>query len=91
MWVRVRVLLSERGVDVTASILVESFPDDNSFEFGVLITQEGKIMQYGFDYLHKVISEGEFTEWNDITSRFRDTPYEKSVKNGIELKDAKGI
>jgi hypothetical protein len=70
---------------------VESFPDDNSFEFGVLITQDGKIMQYGFDYLQKDISEGEFTEWNDITSRFRDTPYGESVSNGIKLRDAKEI
>jgi len=40
--VRMRALLSERGVNVTASILVESFPDDACFEFGVLIAPDEK-------------------------------------------------
>lgn|SRR5574341_24759 len=91
MWVRVRTLLNERGIDVNASVLVESFPDDVNFEFGVLITQNGKVIQYGYDYIRKGISEGEFTEWNDITSRFNETPYGESVNTGIKLRDAKEI
>ena len=90
MWIRLRSLLAERGVNVGSTILVESFPDDTDFEFGVLITQDGKVIQYGFSYIGRDVSEGELSEWNDITAQYLSTPYSESVAQGMEIKDAHG-
>jgi len=87
MWVRIRTLLQERGIDAKTSILVESFPDDTSFYFGVLITKDGSVIQYGFDYLGKEIQNGQFSEWQDLTQQYKDMPYCKSVKTGMILRD----
>lgn len=86
MWTRIRHLLDGRGIKVDKSILVESFPDDTCFEFGILITQDGSIIQYGFDYLSKKVQDGEFTEWEDLTPRYENTPYYESIKTGMELR-----
>jgi len=87
MWARIRKLLDARGINVGKSFLVESFPDDNSFDFGILVTQDGFVIQYGFDYLGKTVQEGEFTEWGDLTSRYQNTPYSESIKAGMELRN----
>jgi hypothetical protein len=88
MWARIRQLLAERGIKANTSFLVESFPDDTSFYFGVLITQDGLVIQYGFDYLGKPVQEGEFTEWQDLTDSYQNTPYFESVETGMELQNA---
>jgi hypothetical protein len=83
-WERLRELLTQRGVNPSTSILVECFPDDNSFQFGILIAQSSKIIQFGFDYLHRSIAEGQFSEWEDLTERYQDSPHRESIRIGID-------
>jgi len=85
-WNRLRDLLRTRGVDPNESTLVECFPDDNSFEFGILIAPDGRVIQFGFDYLHRPIDEGQLSEWEDLTDRWPDSPYRESVGAAIELR-----
>ena len=35
-WTGLRSLLNEKGVDPSTSILADCFPDDTTFEFGVI-------------------------------------------------------
>src|SRR5262245_59658613 len=67
MWARMRALLEERGVSASTSALATSFADDTSFEFGIVVTSDRRVYQFGFDYLHKAVDQGVFTEWVDLT------------------------
>jgi hypothetical protein len=85
LWSRLRDLLSERGVEPGGAVLAECFPDDTSFEFGVVVTAAGSVFQFGFDYLNKQIAEGIFSEWEDLTSRFRSTPHSASIEEALKV------
>jgi len=38
-----RELLEERGVSPSTSVLATSFPNDNSFEFGIVVTSDRRV------------------------------------------------
>jgi hypothetical protein len=68
MWSRIRDLLQERGIEPTTSALVQFFPDDASFQYGVLATADGRVFEFGFDYLHSSERAGIFAEWRDCST-----------------------
>jgi hypothetical protein len=79
MWARMRELLEERGVSPGTSVLATSFPDDTSFEFGVVVTSNRRVYQFGLAYLHKPVTQGVFTEWVNLTERHASSPYHDDV------------
>jgi hypothetical protein len=85
MWRRTRELLEERGVAPATSILATSFPDDTSFEFGVVVTSDRRVFQFGFDYLHTPVERGVFTEWVDLTDRHAASPYRDDVATALDV------
>jgi hypothetical protein len=85
LWARHRELLLARGINPETAILAESFPDDADFEFGVLVTADRRVIQFGLDYLQKDVVEREFREWEDITDRYVDSPYCESAKAALEM------
>jgi hypothetical protein len=85
MWTRLRQLLLEHGVAVETAILATSFPDDTSFEFGVVVTIDRRVYQFGLDYLHKPVEQGSLTEWVDLTERYTSSPYREEVAVALDL------
>ena len=85
MWRRSRELLEERGVSPATSFLATSFPDDTDFEFGVIVTSDRRVYQFGLDYLHKPVEQGVFTEWVDLTERHAGSPYREDVAAALDL------
>jgi len=84
-WRRLRDLLSERGVSPPGAVLAVCFPDDNSFEFGIVVAEDRSVFQFGFEYLKRPRSEGVLSEWEDLTSRFRATPHSDSIEAALKL------
>jgi hypothetical protein len=85
-WIRLRSLLNEKGVAPSTSILADCFPDDTSFEFGVIVTFEGRVFQFGFDYLHRSVEDGTLSEWVELTDRHSATPYHAEVAEALALR-----
>jgi hypothetical protein len=95
-WSRLRNLLRERGVSPDQAALAECFPDGDSPEFGIVVATDRTdlfgvvvavdrtVFQFKLSYLD-VIEEGTFSEWVDLTARFRSTPYRASINAAIEL------
>jgi len=79
MFVRIRELLALRGVEPSTTWLAQFFPDDNSFEFGVVLTEDGLVFQFGYDYLHRDPGTGEFTEFEDWTSTWQISFYSAEI------------
>ena len=84
-WSTLRALLRDRGVAPEDAALAECFPDDTSFEFGVVVSQEGSVFQFGFDYLKHPVENGILSEWEDLTARFRSTPHRASIETALEF------
>jgi len=82
-WARLRALLRDRGVAPESAALAECFPDDSSFEFGVVVSKEGSVFQFGFEYLRKPIQEGILSEWEELTTRFQSTPHRDSIETAL--------
>jgi hypothetical protein len=82
-WSRLRDLLRDRGVAPEHAALAECFPDDTSFEFGIVVAQDGSVFQFGFDYLKKPVESGILSEWEDLTGRFRSTSHHASIETAL--------
>jgi hypothetical protein len=85
MWSRIRDLLRERGIEPTMSALIELFPDDVSFQYGVLATADGRVFQFGFDYLRRSEGDGIFTEWRDCSASPPDFCSDADIEAGFKL------
>ena len=85
LFARLRFLLPSHDIDPRTTYLVELFPDDTNFEFGVLVATDGRIYQFGFDYLNCKISEGLLAEWRDLTLGNIEPLYSAKVLLGLDL------
>jgi hypothetical protein len=85
LWARIRVLLREKSLDPARVFVAECFPDDTQFEFGIVVTDDGRVFQFGFDYLHRKVEDGMFSEWDEITVRFTTTPHRDSIALGLDI------
>jgi hypothetical protein len=86
-WVRLRQAVHERGVDPATCVLAESFEDDEKFEFGILVTADRRVFQYGFRYCDPSFSDGRLTEWNDVTDRKESMPHSSQAATALLLID----
>ncbi len=80
-----RYLLGEKGVSPEAVLLADCFPDDAQFEFGLVVGDDGRVFQFGFDYFQKQVDEGTFTEWQELTERWQSTPYSDQISCALEM------
>jgi hypothetical protein len=85
LWCRLRFLLSEKGLNPQALLVADFFPDDCQFEFGLVVAQDHSVFQFGFDYLHKTVEEGAFSEWEELTDHFRETPYDEQISAALQM------
>ena len=68
LWRRLRQLLVERGVEPSSSALLASFPDDVQFQYGVIVTADASVYQFGYSFANVGVESGTFTEWRNFTS-----------------------
>ena len=85
-WARLRSLFSDKGIDPSTSILADCFPDDTAFEFGIIVTFDGHVFQFGFDYLHRSVDDGTLSEWVELTERHATTPYHAEIAEALALR-----
>jgi len=78
----IRSCLKNKGVEPKSVIVVEWFPDDVDFEYGIIVDASKKVFQFGYDYPEKSEGEGVFSEWNDITPNWKQEPLDESVALG---------
>jgi hypothetical protein len=86
-WMRLREVVRARGVEPATSMLAESFEDDEKFEFGILVTRDRRVVQYGFRYSDPSFSDGILAEWNDVTDRKDSIPHRSQAATALSLLD----
>ena len=87
---RLRVLLEERDVDPQTAILADLFPDDVDQEFGLLVTQDGRVIEFVVYYgrrgdLKRQAAEATMGDWKDITSWWDATPHASTIRVALGL------
>ena len=80
---RLRTLLEEKGIDPKSAVLATCFSDDPSFEFGIVVASDKRVFQFGFDYLHRDVAEGAFSEWAELTEGFQSSPHERRIRAAL--------
>ncbi len=81
----IRRCLLDKGVQVATAAIAEWFPDDTSFEFGVVVTVDGRVFQFGYDYLGKPEDEGSISEWEDLTASWKSCPYAQTIEVAMTI------
>jgi hypothetical protein len=84
-WVRLRELLRERGINPDEAVMAQSFPDDARLEFGIVVTPEGRVVEFDFDYLRVTEGEGSFTAWTDVSDRWEGGPWAQEIATALGL------
>jgi len=68
-------------------IIADLFPDDYCFDFGLVVTGEGNVFQFGYVYPPNEEEKGKFTEWNELTEKWKQTPYAEQIKVALLLNE----
>jgi hypothetical protein len=89
LWSRLRDLLRERGLDPNVVVLAQFFPDDTNLEFGIIVTPGHGVytfdLRYGSGDLKQQAETAYFSDWRDLTTWWRDSPYRKDVAAAMDL------
>ncbi|HST07921.1 MAG TPA: hypothetical protein VLJ83_07095 [Gemmatimonadaceae bacterium] len=86
-----RRLLADRGIDAGTSVLVELFSDDRKFEYGIVVTADGAVFQFGLDCMDRTPEDAEVIEWIDWTSTYRLAAFRAHVDAALDyLPEANG-
>jgi hypothetical protein len=79
LYARMRTLLAARGVDPASSWLAEMFEDDPNYEFGILVTGDRRVIEFGFHYPNGNVADGDFRDWVDRTHGWQLTPFREEI------------
>ncbi len=83
LWIRIRKLITEKGIDTNTSHVIDFFTDDTCLYFGLLVTQNKRVIQFDYDYLRKDEGEGDLKTWNDITDTWKATPWKRTIEHAL--------
>jgi hypothetical protein len=89
MWIRLRSLLVDRGLDPQRVALATLFPDDTNMEFGIVVTADGSVYEFDFIYgkgdLNQQAATAFIADWRDRTAWWRDTPHRREIESALQL------
>jgi hypothetical protein len=66
-WPKVRELLHERGVDPARSALALWFPDNPDQYTAFVVTWDGRVFEFDYDYFDRPLNGGSIINWRDLT------------------------
>src|SRR3954463_11892375 len=89
LFVRLRELLDDRGIDVGRSALARIFPDDADMEFGVIVTPDRRVYEFDLHYgkgdLATQVATATITDWRDRTEWWESTPSRSDIEDAFRL------
>ena len=90
LWVRIRHLLIEREIDPLSLVLAYFAEEDFKLRFGIFVDAGGGVYQFAFDFAGAKSGDGRFSEWQDITERWVETPFRRQIAEAREFQEGKG-
>ena len=91
LFVRLREILAEKGVNPSSSVLAAFFPDDTNMEFGVVVTPERRVYEFDLHYgpgdLLNQVSTALISAWRDRTDWWPSTPSRTDIEDAMAMLD----
>jgi hypothetical protein len=91
-WVRLRELLQEKGLDPSAVVLAEMYPDDPGMEFGIVVAPGGAVYEFDFIYgkgdLQTQAATATIWNWRDRSLDWQKGTHRRAVEAGLRLLEA---
>ena len=81
---RLRRLLEDRGLDPAKSVLVEMFSDEREFEYGIVVTGDREVFQFGLDCMGRSPDDAELIEWIDWTRTYHLAAFRPHVEAALD-------
>jgi Cysteine-rich CPCC len=85
LWVKLREILAAKGIVPSTCVLAESFEDDESLEFGIVVTEGEEVFQFDLEYRGRSVAEGGLKAWRPLSETFRKTPYRRHIEIALTL------
>jgi hypothetical protein len=82
-WRRFREMLRARDIDPAGSILAVSFEDGDRVEYGVVVTGDERVFEYGIEFVDSQVEQATIMRWDDITASFRSTMHRGAVETAL--------
>lgn len=73
-WANLRTILRAKGFDPQTTLLVSFMEDDEDREFGVLVTADGRVLEYQRDTATDDAASFEATDITNVPGRLEDYP-----------------
>lgn len=89
LYVRLRALLADKGIDPSTCVLAAFFPDDTNMEFGVVVTPERQV--YEFDLYHgpgdltNQVATAYLGDWRDRSRWWEASPSRGDVEDAMRM------
>jgi hypothetical protein len=76
-WQPIANQLRAHGLDPETTILADLWPEDSSMEEGVVVTLDGRVFSFQYDWLNRSRHQGTFRDWSweELTSCWRVDAY----------------
>jgi hypothetical protein len=89
LYVRLRVLLADKGIDASTCVLAAFFPDDTNMEFGVVVTPERQVYEFDLYYgpgnLTNQVATAYFGDWRDRSGWWEASPSRGDVEDAMRM------
>lgn len=90
IWARLRDCLRDRSIPPETTLVGDFFNDDIRQYFGLLLTSDQKVIRFDFSY-EKSEDDGMFADWQDFTSRWASSPYDRQVVAAFPVQQSGGL
>lgn len=84
---RIRELLTERGIDIHASLIVNLMPEDTNLLSGLIVSKDRRVYEFEFDWRRTVPENGHFAVWRDLTNSYESRAFREPISVALTLVD----
>jgi hypothetical protein len=84
---RIRQLLAERGVDIHGSLVANLMPEDTDLLSGLIVSREGRVYEFEFDWRRTKPEHGHFAVWRDLTDTYESRAFREPISVALAMGD----
>lgn len=89
-WERIRSRLEHAGIELEDAAIASKHTEDHALEFGILVTRDGSVFGFEFDFLRDETGQSieyedaRVTAWEELDQSSRDL-YKRALETGREV------
>lgn len=89
MYVRIKTLLKERGIDIDHILVVNIMEEDSYMESGIVVTPDMKVFEFEYYFRNTPHSQAAFSAWTDLTATYHTRAFRVPIAVALEMMRSK--